>query len=223
MIFLEQSVIDKQYAVLIDRIQSCFPTRYPVICKMYMEMEDAIKYAPASSMEHLHNAYPGGYVDHILRVLDFSFVVYETWSRLGLNISTFTPEELAFVALHHDLGKIGFPYENGGRYVMNESEWHVKNQGKVYKINGEIPFTLVQHQSLYLLQHYEIKMSHNEFLSVMIHDGLYDETNRPYFLSHGSDSKLKTNLPYIVHQADLMAAQYEYARWIKYKSEGIWE
>lgn len=222
MIFLPQETIDSQYTTLIDRLQSCFPTRYPVIYNMYMKMENAIKYAPASSVDRLHNSYPGGYVDHILRVLDFSFVVYETWSRLGLNVSTFTPEELAFVAIHHDLGKVGFPYENGDRYILNDSEWHVKNQGKNYKINGETPFTLVQHQSLYILQHFEIKLTHNEFISILIHDGLYDETNRPYLLSHSAESKLKTTLPYIVHQADLMAAEFEYERWKKYKDTGIW-
>ena len=35
--------------------------------------------APASAKEHYHNAMYGGYVDHILRVVDLSLKVKELW------------------------------------------------------------------------------------------------------------------------------------------------
>ena len=44
-------------------------------------------------------------------------------------------------------------------------------------------------------------------------DGLYDESNKPYFISRMKESKLRTNLPYVMHQADLMAARIEYESW----------
>ncbi len=46
-------------------------------------------------------------------------------------------------------------------------------------------------------------------------DGLYDESNKPYFISRSKDSKLKTNMPYVMHQADSMAARIEYEMWAK--------
>ena len=36
--------------------------------KMYDHFEDRIIYTPASSFEHFHNSFPGGYIDHVLRV-----------------------------------------------------------------------------------------------------------------------------------------------------------
>ena len=46
-------------------------------------------------------------------------------------------------------------------------------------------------------------------------DGLYDESNKPYFISRMKESKLRINLPYVMHQADLMAARIEYEMWAK--------
>ena len=46
-------------------------------------------------------------------------------------------------------------------------------------------------------------------------DGLYDESNKPYFISRMKESKLRINLPYVMHQADLMAARIEYEMWVK--------
>jgi hypothetical protein len=50
-------------------------------------------------------------------------------------------------------------------------------------------------------------------LSIKLTDGLYDESNKPYYISRTADSKLKTNLGYVMHQADSMAARIEYERW----------
>ena len=40
-----------------------------------------------------------------------------------------------FVALNHDIGKMGFPGEGNETYLPNDSEWHRKNMGKIYKVN----------------------------------------------------------------------------------------
>ena len=45
----------------------------------------------------------------------------------------FTDEELIFAAMHHDLGKVGDELGNEF-YTPNESEWHIKNQGKIYNV-----------------------------------------------------------------------------------------
>jgi hypothetical protein len=50
-------------------------------------------------------------------------------------------------------------------------------------------------------------------LGIKLTDGLYDESNKPYYISRTADSKLKTNLGYVMHQADSMAARIEYERW----------
>ena len=54
-------------------------------------------------------------------------------------------------------------------------------------------------------------------LGIKLTDGLYDESNKPYFMSRTADSKLKTNLGYVMHQADAMAARIEFEMWYKGK------
>ena len=180
---------------------------------MYTDLEERMSMQPASSIDHYHNAFEGGYVDHVLRVIKCAKQVYKLWTEMEADMSGYTYEELIFVALNHDIGKMGFPGEGNEVYIPNDSEWHRKNLGKEYKINPNNPFTLVNDLSIWLLQHYGIEITWNEMLGIKLTDGLYDESNKPYFMSRTADSKLKTNLGYVMHQADSMAARIEYERW----------
>ena len=196
-----------------ERVNEWFPDRADALNKMYDFYEERMAMMPASSVNHYHNAFEGGYVDHVLRVMDCAQEVYESWGRMGANITNFSLEELMFAAMHHDLGKVGWPKAGGEIYQPNESEWHRKNQGKMYKINPDNAFSMVPDLGLWILQNFDIQTTWNEFLSIRIHDGLYDEANKPYYISRSADSKLRTNMPYILHQADLMAARIEYEQW----------
>jgi len=137
---------------------------------------------------------------------------------MGSDCDGYTMEELIFVALNHDIGKMGFPGEGNETYIPNDSEWHRKNMGRMYKVNPNNQFTLVNDLSIWLLQHYGIEITWNEMLGIKLTDGLYDEHNKPYFMSRTADSKLKTNLGFVMHQADCMAARIEYEMWAKTKS-----
>jgi len=88
----------------------------------------------------------------------------------------------------------------------------------MYKHNENIPFTMVPDLSLYLLQKYQVQMSWNEYQAIRIHDGIYDDANKPYFIARSAQAKLKTNLPLLLHHADHMASQIEYERWRSYKN-----
>ena len=68
---------------------------------------------------------------------------------------------------------------------------------------------LIQDRSLFILQKFGIECSINEFIAIKVHDGLYDDTNKPYYISYKPESKFKTNLPLILHQADLAASKIE--------------
>ena len=182
---------------------------------MYTDLEERMSVQPASSVDHYHNSFEGGYVDHVLRVIKCAKNVYKLWKEMGADMSGYTYEELIFVALNHDIGKMGFPGEGHEVYLPNDSEWHRKNLGKLYKVNPKNPFTLVNDLSIWLLQHYGISISWNEMLGIKLTDGLYDDSNKPYFISRTADSKLKNNLGFIMHQADLMAARIEFENWNK--------
>lgn len=195
------------------QVNELFPTRKTELNHMYDQLEERIMMMPASGTDHFHNAFAGGYVDHILRVMRCAQELFESWSKMGADVSGFEMEELMFAAMHHDLGKVGFPGPGEEVYVPNDSEWHRKNQGKLYKHNGNIPFTMVPDLSIWLLQHFNIKMSWNEYLGIRIHDGLYDDANKPYYISRSPESKLRNNLALILHHADHMAARIEYETW----------
>ena len=194
-------------------VNNLFPTRKDALNKMYDDFEDRMVFMPASSMEHFHNAFAGGYIDHVLRVMDCALTLHNTWTVMGADMSGYTEEELLFAAMHHDLGKAGFPGDGNEVYQVETSDWHRKNQGKLYKSNANIPFAMVPDLSIWLLQEYDIKMSWTEYQAIKIHDGMYDDANKPYFVSRSPQSKLKTNLPIILHHADHMASTIEFERW----------
>jgi len=199
-------------------VNEFFPTRKDALNKMYDEFEERMVFMPASSMEHFHNAFAGGYVDHVLRVMDCALTLHNTWTVSGADMSGYTEEELLFAAMHHDLGKAGFPGDGNEVYQTETSDWHRKNQGKLYKTNPNIPFAMVPDLSIWLLQEYSVKMSWAEYQAIKIHDGMYDDANKPYFVSRSPQSKLKTNLPVILHHADHMASIIEFERWRNYKA-----
>jgi hypothetical protein len=211
----EQQVLDvkEKFRKLMGYAKEYIPERFELIYQMHTGFGSRILTAPASSIDYYHNAFPGGYIDHVLRVVEFSMNLYNFYVENGMSVKGFTKENLVFVAMHHDLGKLGFPGEGREKYLPNDSEWHRKNLGKVYKHNENIPFALVQDLSLYLLQKSGISMCFEEFLAIKIHDGLYDDTNKPYFISRTESAGLRSNLPYIVHTADLMASKHEYSMW----------
>ena len=147
---------------------------------MYEKFAEKIMTAPASSHADRHNCFPGGYLDHILRVCDMSKALYDTWHKVNAGTNTFTFEELIFSALNHDLGKIGT--EHGEYYIPNDSQWH-KERGQIYKINGALTFMKVPDRSLFTLQEFGIKVSENEYLAIKLHDGLYGKGNESYLMA----------------------------------------
>tara|TARA_R100001377_G_scaffold12717_2_gene6373 strand:- start:4756 stop:5526 length:771 start_codon:yes stop_codon:yes gene_type:complete len=215
---LEAEKIKQNWEMYQDRVNDLFPTRKDQLNKMYDGFEDRIAMMPASSMAHFHNAFAGGYIDHVLRVMDCTETLYDVWSNQGADMSGYTKEELMFAAMHHDLGKVGFPGDGNEVYQIETSDWHRKNMGRLYKHNENIPFTMVPDLSIWLLQEHGVSMSWNEYQSIKIHDGMYDDSNKPYFIARSAQAKLKTNMAIILHHGDHMAAQIEYEQWRNHKA-----
>lgn len=196
-------------------INERFPTRKDALNRLYdsMEEDERIQMAPASSYEFFHNAIPGGYVEHVLRVYEFALEQFSLWQKMGMKVDNFTLEELEFSALHHDLGKLGLPGLNGEYYQPQESKWHRENQGKLYQANSNLPYMKTHDVTLYLLNHFQVPYSLNEMLAIKLTDGLFEETNKFYFMGFEKNAKLRTSLPYLMHHADLMAYRFEFERW----------
>jgi hypothetical protein len=166
--------------------------------------------APASGRPTFHNAFPGGYVDHVNRVVHCALKCKALWQEMGAAID-FTDEELVFTALNHDLGKIGA--EGKPYYLPQTDKWRQDKLGELYTHNSDLSYMLIQDRSLFTLQQNGIQVNEKEYLAIKLHDGLYDDVNKPYYLSFNPDSKLRTNLVYILHQADFLASKIEYDTW----------
>ena len=204
-----QANLQKFYAIIEKYISEPRTTK---LLALYQSQEDNLAFAPASSRASYHNAFPGGYVDHVNRVVESALKVTQLWEDMGATIN-FTTEELVFSAINHDLGKLG--RDGQPAYIPNDSEWHVKNQGAIYKPNTELAFIPIQDSSLFILQQAGLELTFNEWVAIKTHDGLYDDGNKAYLISSQNESKLRCSLPLILHQADILAARVEWEKeWI---------
>jgi hypothetical protein len=176
----------------------------------YEKYQDRIVLMPASHKKEYHNAFPGGYVEHVNRVITCALHLHELWGQMGADLNTYTKEELVFSALNHDLGKIGDDYNES--YIPQTDAWRRDKLGEDYKFNDKLAFASVPDRGLFLLQDNDIKYTFNEMITIQTHDGLYDEANKKYLMAYTPELKPRTSLPFIVHQADLMAARIEFER-----------
>jgi len=81
--------------------------RKQALLNFYEKYEDRIILMPAAHKKEYHSAFPGGYVDHVNRVVKGALALSAVWESFGADMSTFTIEELVFSAINHDLGKMG--------------------------------------------------------------------------------------------------------------------
>ena len=64
---LDENKIAENWGILIDKINLNFKgERKDKLIKMYTFFQDRMMLMPASSFEHFHNCFAGGYVDHII-------------------------------------------------------------------------------------------------------------------------------------------------------------
>ena len=216
---LSAEQIQNNWTKLIDTIEGFISDdRKENLLKMYDYFQDRMMLAPASAKGHFHNAMPGGYVEHILHIVSHSLELKQLWEKNGAMIN-FTDEELVFAAMHHDLGKVGDLEHD--YYVPQDSEWHRKNQGAIYKLNPSLQYMKVPDRALWLLQHYEVKVTDKEYLGIKLADGLYDDANSAYLKSYNPDFNLRSNMAYILHQADMMATHIEFDQWNRKEEEPV--
>lgn len=203
--------IQSNYDVFIGNIESYITgDRKEKLLTFYKKYEDRIILMPAAHKKEYHNAFPGGYVEHVNRVVRCALRQYELWKEEGADMSTFTIEELVFSAINHDLGKMGD--EENESYIPQTDQWRKDKLGEDYMFNKKVAFASVPDRGLFLLQSHGVQYTFNEMLAIQTHDGLYDEANKKYLFAFMPEQKPRTSLPFILHQADLMAARIEFER-----------
>ncbi len=115
--------------------------------------------APASSMADYHNAFEGGLIDHLLRVAKYAVLINKTLpSDEQVNETSFI--KTCFL---HQIGKANL-------YSICKSEWHRKNQGKMYEFNEDLVSMRTGERSIYYLTSNGITLTEDEYIAILNFD-----------------------------------------------------
>lgn len=211
---LTESQINENYETFIAFLKENFTgERLEKLLKLYAEDNYGLRLAtaPAAGKVFFHNAWPGGYLQHIAGVEKASLGASKLYVYMGGTLD-FTEEERIFAALHHDLGKLG---NEQGEYFVPQTEAWAQKRGEVFKHNPNVQFWNVTDNALYILQSNDIKVTWKETLGIKLADGMYEENNAFYLKTYNPEHSLKTNLPYIIHAGDYFAMLTERDQWRK--------
>lgn len=167
--------------------------RAPNVKALLDHFGDRLALCPASSRLEHHSCFPGGLVDHSLRVLQTAY------SMMKVHGTQFPKQAVVISCLFHDLGKVGD--EDHDYYVPQVSSWH-RERGMLYEYNDKLPYMSVPHRSVFLMQKFGIELTRDEYLAILLNDGQYVEANKPYAMR-------EPLLSMIVHQADAYSTMWE--------------
>lgn len=165
------------------------------ILTMLDDLKDRYVIAPASSKKDHHSAFPGGLCYHNLHVLKWVGKFASVMCK-----DKYSMETLLVATMFHDLGKIGDLKED--YYIEQDSSWHKEKLGQLYKMNPNIQFMKVPHRALFIAQKYGIELTQEEYIAVLVSDGMHDETNKHY-------SMKEPDLAIIIHYSDCWATRLE--------------
>jgi len=209
---LSAEQIQSNYKKHFKIIDTYLGDRKDSVKDMLKHMEEIYIMAPASGKTWFHNAFAGGYVDHVNRVVEYAVKQSRLYEEMG-GLIDYTEEELVFAALFHDLGKLGDG--DSPNYIPQTDKWRQDKLSEMYTYNSELDFMLIPDRSLFILQKFGIKVSQKEFLAIRCHDGVFDKANEAYFFSNVESSRQKTSIISVLHTADFLASKVEYDIWKK--------
>jgi len=207
---LTKEQIQKNYEKHLKIVETYITDRKDKVLSMIDSYQEEYALAPASGKSWYHNAFQGGYVDHVNRVVEYAVKQSRLYEEMGGTID-YTEEELVFAALFHDLGKLG----DGTKvnYLPQTDKWRQDKLNEMYTNNSDLDFMLIPDRSLFVLQKFGLQVSQKEFLAIRLHDGVFDEANKAYFFSYQESSRQKTSIISVLHSADFLASKVEYDMW----------
>ena len=144
---------------------------YGILSKELLEYlgEDLLT-APASTMKSLHNAFPGGLIDHILKTTKYAIGINKLLPT-GMDVEA---QSIVKVCFLHQIGKTFL-------YKWCESEWHRNNQGKMYEFNEELTSMKIGERSVYYAMKYGVKLSEEEYQAIVNYDKPEDDKQSKWY------------------------------------------
>lgn len=120
--------------------------------------------APASPLESQYMAYEGGLIEHLLKVTTYAIPIND-----GLPAEDKVDKgSLIKVCLLHQIGKVKL-------FIPNESEWHRKNQGKLFEYNQDLVSMRVSERSILYAMNSGIQFTDEEFAAIINFDKIDDK------------------------------------------------
>lgn len=168
---------------------------------MVDSLGEQLALCPGSAKKEYHAAYPGGLVQHSLRVLSNALKLVKAYNW---NIPK---ESLIVSCLFHDIGKVGLANDDQSVtdfYVPQDSEWHRDKLGELYKYNKNIQYMTTPQRSVHMCQQFGLRLNTDEYLSILLNDGFVLDENKPYCLKISP-------LVYAVITADYISTMQEKA------------
>ena len=197
---IDEKVVTENFEIFRKLCESISDDRKDPILRIVDHFGERLALCPASSREKYHASFPGGLIDHSLRVYKNARILAKSFN---MNVD---PTSLLISALFHDFGKVGDL--DADLYLPETSEWHREKLGQNYKVNEEIQKMPNAERGLWIMQHFGVKLTLDEWIAIRCNDGPYAEENKYYSMS-------EPNLALVIHMADRLACQAEKDRTVK--------
>lgn len=178
-----QEFIENNYNKTIDIVQKTIKgAKQKKFLDMINHFQERYCFCPASTRAEYFSAFPGGLCYHNLHVLKWL-------SKLNASMADnrFSNESLATVSLLHEFGKLGDEKEE--YYVQTNKTWNIQ-KGIYYELNPNITFMKIPQRSLYLAQKFEVPLTKQEYMAILLYEGHYSEDNKFYRFKEPGLSKL---------------------------------
>lgn len=166
--------------------------RHKLSC-LHRNLWERVRTAPGSS--HNHQAWPGGYMEHIRQVNEFAVRLYGVWQDMGVmdmlarSNEYFTLAEALVVTSIHDLEKIfRYRYDESGNLAIDPA------------LGTKQKRTAFRHE---LITKYGIELSSDQIHALNYVEGLRDTDYTP-------DHRVISPLATFVHVCDFMSARAGY-------------
>ena len=114
---------------------------------------------------------PGGLIEFSLATASAAKALSPTFGNT---------KSLVKVALLHELGRVGGLTDESDLYLIQDSDWHIEKLGQVYKYNDNCPKMNVSHRTLWLLSHFQIDLTREEWVAINVSQGFHLPENQFY-------------------------------------------
>mgnify|MGYP001308637937 CR=1 FL=1 len=207
---INQEQMDNNWKELMSIIDKHFEgDQKDNILKLHSDFEDEYKTAPASGRPNYHNCFKGGYLDHILHVINNSLKIKKQYEENGVEV-IHSDSDVVLAAMFHDLGKLGNGREK--YYIYQTDDWRRNKLNEWYTHNKEMEYMTVHDRALWLLSKYNISVNEHVYKAILCADGLFDKAAEVYFRAYVDTRHILSS---IVHFGDWLSTICEKQNWMQ--------